>query len=298
MALDTDDEAGNNPAMEADGLPQPPALVLLDDIGLLRFDGPDVIGFLQGYLTSDATELGDDPKFTAMCNIRGRAVCTGYAWLDGQAVTLALHRSLCATVRDFLRPYMMFSKTRLSDETPTAAVFGALGCDGQAFPGLASPARRLDDARQLFVLPRNALRPDDLGVDAATDVARRARWDLALIERREVWLAADTTGEFLPQMIGLDEIGAVSFSKGCYLGQEVVARAEHLGQVKRKLTALDWSGASPSPGTDVEANGRRIGTVVAVAGSADVGRALAVLRVGFPGPFFSPHSATSFGLSK
>ena len=280
--------------MDADGPTQQPALVLLDDIGLLRFDGPDVIGFLQGYLTSDAMELGNDPKFTAMCNIRGRAVCTGFAWLDGQAVTLALHRSLCSTVQDFLRPYLMFSKTRLSDETRAAAVLGALGDVGNATSGFSSPARRLDGARQLFELPRDA----SVEVDAATDAARRARWDLALIERREVWLSADTTGEFLPQMIGLDEIGAVSFSKGCYLGQEVVARAQHLGDVKRKLAALDWSGVSPSPGTEVEASGRRVGVVVAVAGSAGGGRALAVLRVGSPGPFLSPQSATSFELSK
>ncbi len=286
--------------MEADGLSQQPALVLLDDIGLLRFHGPDVIGFLQGYLTSDAAELGEDPKFTAMCNIRGRAVCTGFAWLDGQAVTLALHRSLCSTVQDFLRPYLMFSKTGLSDESVAAFVFGALGDVGNATSGFPSPARRLDETRQLFLFPRNALRSDDERADAATDAARRARarWDLAMIERREVWLAADTAGEFLPQMIGLDEIGAVSFSKGCYLGQEVVARAQHLGDVKRKLAALDWSGVSPSPGTEVEASGRRVGVVVAVAGSAGGGRALAVLRVGSPGPFLSPQSATSFELSK
>ena len=279
--------------MDADRPTQQPTLVPLGDIGLLRFDGPDATGFLQGYLTSDATELGDDPKFTAMCDIRGRAICTGYAWLDGQAVTLALHRSLCATVQDFLRPYLMFSKTRLSDETPTAFVLGALGDVEQAVSGFSAPARRLDDARQLFVLPRNA----PVEVDATTDDLRRARWDLALIERREVWLTTHTAGKFLPQMIGLDEIGAVSFSKGCYLGQEVVARAQHLGEVKRKLAVLDWLGVSPSPGVEVEADGRRIGIVVAVAGSAG-GRALAVLREGFAGPFSSPQSATTFVSSK
>ena len=281
--------------MDADGRTQQSALVLLDGIGLLRFDGPDAIGFLQGYLTSDATEFGDDPKFTAMCDIRGRAICTGYAWLDGRAVILALHRSLCATVQDFLRPYLMFSKTRLSDETPTAFVLGALGDVEQAVSGFSAPPRRLDDARQLFVLPRDA----SVEVDAATDAALRARerWDLALIERREVWLTTHTAGKFLPQMIGLDEIGAVSFSKGCYLGQEVVARAQHLGEVKRKLAVLDWLGVSPSPGVEVEADGRRIGIVVAVAGSAG-GRALAVLREGFAGPFSSPQSATTFVSSK
>ena len=58
MALDSADEAGKNRVMEADDLSREPAVVLLDDVGLLRFQGPDVIGFLQGYLTSDALELG------------------------------------------------------------------------------------------------------------------------------------------------------------------------------------------------------------------------------------------------
>lgn len=264
--------------MRSDSLSRP-ALVPLDDIGLLRFAGPDVIGFLQGYLTSDATELGPDPRFTAMCNIRGRTVCTGFAWLDGQAVMLALHRSLCAPLRDFLRPYLLFSKTRLSDETPASLVLGALGDIGDVAQGLSSQARRLDDARRLCVVARDA----PVEVDAGAE-ADRVRWDLAQIERREVWLEAETTGKFLPQMIGLHRIGAVSFSKGCYLGQEVVARAQHLGEVKRRLAALHWSGARPSPGAEVEADGRRAGTVVSVAG-ADAGRALAVLRAGAPGPF-------------
>ena len=273
--------------MEADGLSPDPALVLLDDVGLLRFQGPDVIGFLQGYLTSDALELGDDPKFTAICDIRGRAVCTGYAWLDGQAVFLALHRSLCDTLQDFLRPYLVFSKTVLSDASSSALVLGALGEVGKV-PGLLS-ALRLDETRRLLLMS-----PDGAAADLAPDV--RMHWDLALIERREVWLTAETSGRFLPQMIGLDRIGAVSFSKGCYLGQEVVARAQHLGEVKRKLAILHWSGFPPSPGTAVEANGRNAGTVVAAAGTEESGSALAVLREGQQGPFSAPVSGTAFVL--
>ena len=203
-----------------------------------------------------------DPKFTAICNIRGRTVCTGYAWLDGQAVFLALHRSLCDTVQDFLRPYLVFSKTSLSDASSSARVVGALGAAGQAAPGTLS-THPLDDVRQLLLTS-----PDDAVADPTPDA--RMHWDLALIERREVWLTAGTSGKFLPQMIGLDGIGAVSFSKGCYLGQEVVARAQHLGEVKRRLTALDWSGVAPSTGyARFEANERNVGTVVAVAGSPE-----------------------------
>ena len=267
-------------------------LVPLDDIGLLRFEGPDVIGFLQGYLTSDAAELGGEARFTAICDIRGRAVCTGYAWLDGQTVTLALHRSLCPIVQEFLRPYLAFSRTGLSDASEESLVVGVLGKAGQAIAGVPAPIRRLDDTRQLAVLPGNA----SVEAVAEQDPAQRASWDLAGIERREVWLTADTSGEFLPQMIGLDEIGAVSFSKGCYLGQEVVARAQHLGEVKRRLAALDWSGVPPSPGMRVEASGRRVGTVVGVAGLAEEGSALAVLRAGQSGPFTAPQSSAAFVL--
>ena len=282
--------------MKAENRFQETVLVPLDDIGLLRFHGPDVIGFLQGYLTSDAAELGDVPKFTAICNIRGRAVCTGYAWLDGQAVFLALHRSLCDPVQDFLRPYLVFSKTALSDASSSALILGALGDMGHAVPGLLS-ARRLDDVRRLLLVSPDASVGGD-ATDSGPDA--RMRWDLATIDRREVWLTADTSGRFLPQMIGLDSIGAVSFSKGCYLGQEVVARAQHLGEVKRKLSALDWSGVAPSPGTGVEANGRNAGTVVAVAGAVagpgEGGSALAVLRDGLPGPFSAPEPGTAFVL--
>ena len=282
-ALDRGREAGKNRVVEADGRSREPMLVPLDDIGLLRFQGPDVIGFLQGYLTSDATELGDDPKLTAICNIRGRAVCTGYAWLDEQSAFLALHRSLCDTVQDFLRPYLVFSRTGLSDASCSTRVLGVLGGEGRALLS----ARRLDETRRLLLVS-----PDD----AAANPAREARthWDLATIKQREVWLTADTSGRFLPQMIGLDRIGAVSFSKGCYLGQEVVARAQHLGEVKRRLAALDWSGVPPSPGTQVQANGRNAGTVVSVAGSLEGGQALAVLREGLSGPFSSPGSDTAF----
>ena len=264
--------------------------VLLEDLGTLRFEGADAAGFLQGYLTTDTAELGADPQFTAMCNIKGRVVCTGYAWRQDGSVTLVMHRSLCPVVPDFLRPYLTFSKTTAT-EVPSRVV-GVLDAEppSRAFGSL--PGGRLDDDRYLFVVDGRA--PGNL-LDGASTL-ERSHWDELLVERREVWLQAATCGRFLPQMLGLDERGAVSFSKGCYLGQEVVARAQHRGEVKRRLTALNWSGASPAPGTAVEANGREVGVVVAAAGTGTAGQALAVLVREKSGPFSSPRSETSFRL--
>ena len=267
-------------------------IVPLHDLGILVFEGTDAIGFLQGYLTTDTAELAEHPagrlQFTAMCNIKGRVVCTGYARLDGQAVTLILHRSLCSIVLDFLRPYVAFSRT-VASAVP-GRIFGVLHWGPAPASQGPLPGGHIDEARQLLVL-------DDAMVNERLRDAPelpRTRWDRLLIERREVWLQAETSGKFLPQMIGLDELGAVNFSKGCYLGQEVVARAQHRGQVKRRLTVLDWSGAPPAPGTAIEAAGREVGTVVSSTGSHEAGQALAVMVLGQSGPLSSPRTATRF----
>ena len=256
----------------------------LDDLVSLNFDGPDVVDFLQGYLTTDAAALDHGPQFTAICNIKGRVVCTGYAWLEGTTATLLLHRSLRPVVLGFLRPYLAFSRTSVADGS--ASYLGGLG------PGSAAAhVKQLDPGRHLLVVEGPSL----AGEHASADLERSA-WDRATIERREVWLQADTSGAFLPQMLGLDEIGAVSFTKGCYLGQEVVARAQHRGQVKRRLTAIDWQGEQPSVGAAILGDGRQVGTVVAAArasNGADAGKALGVLQVGHEGPLCASESETS-----
>ncbi len=265
-------------------------VVLLDDLGALRFDGADAAGFLQGYLTTDTAELGGDPQFTAMCNIKGRVVCSGFAWLEEGAVTLVLHTSLRPTVLEFLRPYLAFSKTAAS--AVPSRVVGVLHAAPPSRELGSLPGGHLGDGRHLFVVDDQA--PESI-LDGISKL-ERSRWDEALIERREVWLEAATSGRFLPQMLGLDERGAVNFSKGCYLGQEVVARAQHRGRVKRRLTALNWSGVAPAPGCAIEANGREVGIVVAAAGTGAAGQALAVLVRDPSGPFSSPQYDTRFRL--
>ena len=270
------------------GSADPFGWVRLHDLGMLRFEGADVAGFLQGYLTTDTAELGSVPRFTAICNIKGRSLCTGYAWLGEGTAILALHRSLCPVVLEFLRPYLAFSRT-----TATAVPSRVIGVVHEELP----PDRldslsggRLDAGRYLFACAG----PEPETILEGLRELDPARWDEQLVERREVWLQAATSGRFLPQMLGLEERGAVSFSKGCYLGQEVVARAQHRGQVKRRLTALDWSGTAPAPGISILDAGREVGVVVASAGTSCAGQALAVLVRGRSGPFSSEPADTRF----
>ena len=264
----------------------------LHDLGLLRFEGRDSAAFLQGYLTTDANALGEAPAFTAMCNIKGRTVLTGYAWRREQRIMLLLHRTLCAVALDFLRPYLAFSKTRAAD-LGAGGVIGAIGLN------LGPPALRLDANRQVLA--------PELGDGAEEEPSKLesllqsapplppCAWRRAAIDRREVWLQAATSGAFLPQMLALDKLGAVSFAKGCYLGQEVVARAQHRGQVKRRLRRLEWSGAPASVGAEVQdAQGRGAGTVVAAAGEGQTGTALVVVAENATPPLTACKGATKF----
>ena len=168
----------------------------------------------------------------------------------------------------------------------------------------ASVADRLEQEMSKYLLfSRSRLNRESTPATAFSLPPTGCRWDEAdgnalaeaCVESGVVIVRDVTSDAFLPQMIGLVDIGAVSFAKGCYLGQEVVARAQHLGEVKRRLAALNWSGAQPSPGAEVEAKGRRVGTVVAAAGTG-AGRALAVIRSGYSPPFSSPRSDTAFVL--
>ncbi len=253
----------------------PPGIAWLRDLAAVRFEGSNARDFLQGYLTSDTDRLADGAMIpTALCNLKGRVVVNGWCAPDGAGnVLLVLHDSLVSTLAAFLKPYLTFSRnTSLVDLRDGALVFG--GLDLATAGGL-----ELDERRRLFIVQ-------------SVDEARRL-WEHQPHLAAETWLAAlsadgipllsaPVSGEFLPQMLNLDTLGAVDFQKGCYLGQEVVARAQHRGQVKRRLARLMWQdGDAPEPGTEVtDASGRAQGVVIqsTPAAGRTQGLSLAVLR--------------------
>ena len=261
--------------------------LVLEDLGVLTFDGPDSASFLQGYLTIDLDTLGSGPAFTAMCNIKGRTVLTGYAWREGERVTLVVHQSLCDLALAFLRPYLAFSKTQADDATDGCTLIGAMGLN------LPPPAYNLDAERQLVVLRGEGAKEAEELLAAGPALAP-SDWRHATITRQEVWLETATSGSFLPQMLALDKLDAVSFSKGCYLGQEVVARAQHRGQVKRQLATLTWTEEEPPIGAELRGvDGHAAGVVVtSAADSPHDGTALAVMGRHAIEPFTIKSSAS------
>jgi folate-binding protein YgfZ len=255
-----------------------PACVDLSHHALLAFDGADARTFLQGYLTCDVNALTPSRSLpTALCDLKGRVVADGVVMQIAQTPTLSLHGSLASVVEEFLRKYLAFSRTRLRVLDGSWVTLGLLDCADAAMPS-ATPFETTsfrdgvsirvpgEPARWLLALPEPTARDVWLGYEAEGLVGDDESWRRADIEAGWARVTAATSGQFLPQMLGLTDLGGVSFEKGCYLGQEIVARTHHLGKVKRGLFRATWHGAStPVPGLTLEAAFPGTATVISAA---------------------------------
>lgn len=219
----------------------------------LDFVGPDASTFLQGYLTADLELLQPQQGLPmALCNIKGRTVASGWAFGQPDHVRLIVHASVVPDIHGELGKYLLFAKSKLAE----------------AKDGLRFAQEPLGPAA--VALPETGYWLHT-GADESHDGFANA-----CIEAGFVVVAKPVSQTFLPQMIGLTDVGAVSFSKGCYLGQEVVARAQHRGEVKRKLRRYRFESRPPIVGDDVVHDGTKVGTVTAVG----AGVALACTRAG------------------
>lgn len=248
-------------AMGLATVPGAEGVVWLPDYAVSTFQGPDVSRFLQGYLTCDVAALQRDrAQPAALCNIKGRVVVNGWAVSAAPDQVRLLHdRSLSPVLSDLLAVYLRFSKTRLIDHSAELLVFGAL--DLPDLPG----AVRADARRQWLLLESSAAARTLI---QTTPTITASAWQRALIADGIATVTAATRDQCLPQMLDLPRIGAVSFDKGCYLGQEIVARAQHRGQVKRHLVRMMWQGENvPTAGTPLtDDSGQARGVLLLAAG--------------------------------
>ncbi len=262
----------------------------LPELALLRFRGGDTLTFLQGYLTSDVFELSEQRLSpTALCNLKGRVVANGWCYKHDNDVDLIVHRSLARPLDAFLKNYLAFSRTELEDCRDSHLVFGGIDAaenSGQPFgDGLTlAVVSELEIAQELCTA-QIPLSPSS--------------WACRLIQDETALVSLPVSERFLPQMLALERLGAVDFDKGCYLGQEVVARAQHRGKVKRALARLSWRGERPPPATEFQtADGLTGGVVIQADTTADAaGVCLAVTSAARPGQVpVDAQSETSFQL--
>jgi tRNA-modifying protein YgfZ len=228
--------------------------VLLPGFGVLRIGGADAVAFLQGQFTNDVRLLADGrTQVTACCTNQGRVIAVARFRQTDEAIYALLPADLLGKVATHLRKFVLRSKVEIL-QAADLNVGAILTGDAAA----AAHAHRVFDEAALTMSPVPLAGATEVvtfqyapgrAVIAAPPVAWRSISGLSLgranPRAQAEWLAADvaaglphvfaaTSEQFIPQMLNLDLIDGVSFSKGCYTGQEIVARTHHLGRVKRR----------------------------------------------------------------
>ncbi len=254
---------------------------------LLRFSGADACSFLHGQLTCDVQSLKTGhSSYGGYCTPKGRLLATFLLWLDDAGYTMLLPASLAESIHKRLSMYILRAKVRANiiDD----AVVGVSGADAAAeiaklggtqpvslhAVDAAADVRTitLPQGRCLMVVPR----PHAAGIAAAAPGA----WESLDIAAGIPFIVQATQEEFVPQMVNLDLIGALSYSKGCYPGQEIVARTHYLGKLKQRMfrAALAVPAASGDKLYCAELGDQAAGMIVTAAPAAAGHEVLAVLQ--------------------
>jgi folate-binding protein YgfZ len=263
--------------------------------GLLSCTGDDARAFLHAQLTSDVAGLdAHHARRAGWCSARGRLLATLLVVPHGGGFLLQLARELSPAVVKRLSMFILRAKVKLADVSDAWAQFGAWGAGAAqrlAAMGLEIPHDVLGCASGergavVRVAPERflVLAPQAEQARLAHSLAERdeAAWALEEIRDGHPQIRLATQDQFVPQMVNLERLGAVDFKKGCYPGQEVVARTQYRGVLKRRMVRARAPGPA-APGDDVFADsipGQAAGTIVNAAGLAEGGsELLAVVQI-------------------
>ena len=224
----------------------------LTHLALLECTGDEAKTFLHNQVTSDINHLGADAaQHSAWCSAKGRMLASFLLFRNGPDFQVQLSADLAPAIQKRLQMFVLRAKVRIADLTPRYELIGLSGVQAEAAlqeAQLPIPQRTLDtlpfangkvirlDATRFEIIVRSETAAD-LWKKLAT-VARPAgtpAWQWLDIQAGIPLITKTTSEEFVPQMANFDQIGGVSFQKGCYPGQEIIARTQYLGKVKRHL---------------------------------------------------------------
>jgi folate-binding protein YgfZ len=264
----------------------------LPHIGLLRFSGPDAITFLQGQLSNDTRRLSAaEPLLAAYSSPQGRVVALFHLLPHSSGVIALLPREILLPTLERLRKFVLRAKVQIEDVSEQFWLAGYHGTEELAAGGFTAPAQGYaeqsgvgigrvgpNSSRYWVIGARN-----DLTHHAVADTTATQRvehdWRVADIREGMPQVYAATREMFVAQMLNLDLIDGISFTKGCFTGQEIIARTQHLGRIKRRLFRLRLPAGSWAIGQAVHLADGRAGRLTELAQIGDEFEALAVLNI-------------------
>lgn len=222
-------------------------ITLLETQAVVSVDGENAAKFLQGQSTADIAglELGQS-TFGAFCNNKGRVFSSFRALRTENAVLLRMSADIAKETVSQLEKYAVFFRVKMSVwETPSVAAASNLTAEllGQ-LPNGINAMRLINDAWEFFIEPGCASNFLDHLIDQV-EFSDESRWHTEQIFAGNTNINQCTAGTYLPHQLNMDKSGAVSFKKGCYTGQEIVARTEYRGQTKRRVFAVSLDATPP-----------------------------------------------------
>lgn len=221
---------------------------LLPQLGVIQASGEDAVKFLHGQLTQDFLGLGNaeapQARLAALCNAKGRMQASFVALRRGEDILLLCSQDLLAATVKRLSMFVLRAKVKLID---ASAVFDVYGLAGSAVADNAGDAAMApwtlrevagasivglypaagDVPRALWIVPARSAVP-------AGEALAPELWDWAAVTSGVATLTQPVAEAFVPQMLNYESVGGVNFKKGCYPGQEVVARSQFRGTLKRR----------------------------------------------------------------
>lgn len=268
-------------------------------LGAIRASGEDACAFLHNLFSNDVKKLGpNEAQFTSFNSPKGRMLASIVLWREAGDYLLTLSADIHAAMLKKLSMYILRSKVRLMDDGGDSALIGlagpqagaALEAAGLGIPGaeLATASGlatvvRLDDSR--FIVSAPISEAPNLWakfVAAGAQPSGSAAWQWLDIRAGQPVVTQPVQEEFVVQMVNYDLIGGVSFNKGCYPGQEIVARTHYLGKLKKRMYRIHADVPALAAGTDLYApdfGDQSAGKVVSAAPAPDGGfDALVVLQ--------------------
>ena len=216
----------------------------LTHLGVIRIEGEDAAKFIHGQLTQDFSLLGlNEARLSAFCSAKGRmqASFIGFKRVNGDILLIGSRDILAPTLKR-LSMFVMRAKARLTDATNDFALYGLAGNAIKDIAAGAQPAWAKADfdaasvvnlypasgaPRQLWVAPVDTAAPAGAPLSLET-------WLWSEVASAIATLTAPVVEAFVPQMLNYESVGGVNFKKGCYPGQEVVARSQFRGTLKRR----------------------------------------------------------------
>ncbi|MDD2701182.1 MAG: folate-binding protein YgfZ [Sideroxydans sp.] len=258
-----------NAAAEREAAERGDILCDLSHFGLLQVTGEDAQGFLQNLLSNDIRDVDNGrSQLSSFNNAKGRMLASMLIWKQDDAYILQMPRGLCEAMRKKLSMYVLRSKVKITDISDEQVCIGLSGDKALSalqalyadMPGDSMSVTQTNDAalirrdarRMQIVAP--AARAGEIwnSLAATATPAGSPCWDWLDIRAGIPFILPQTQEAFVPQMVNFELIGGINFKKGCYPGQEVVARMHYLGKAKRRMyLARVMTDSAPLPGDKV-----------------------------------------------